>query len=243
MSTYREALYAARMGATVKRDGRAVRYLTPDEAEPILLERMPRRRIGENGEVEIHAPVGFDVRKLGLFEVADNYGELPKPVEHAPVGDDLEASNWELPEGFELPVAFRPPPPPAFDVVVEATFDAATDAAEAPAGEPLVDTLADVQKLLGLQPEVVRQLAETAGPFVRSMFGNPPPPPPEPAEPPELHVKTFRWIDSVTFNDDMSEWLSEMTAVLREHGDNKKVKLHGSSLKTDSIEVSYSLEE
>lgn len=50
MSTYREAIHHARAGGTVRRDDRIVRFLTREEAEPIVLDRSPSRAVLHDSE-------------------------------------------------------------------------------------------------------------------------------------------------------------------------------------------------
>lgn len=85
MSSYREAISHARSGGTARLGEKEIRFLTTEEAEPILLEQLPERRIvideatgkakttgkGKNEQivVETIAPPNYNTKRLGLYDV------------------------------------------------------------------------------------------------------------------------------------------------------------------------------
>lgn len=93
MSTYREAIHHARSGGTVRRGGREVRFLTFEEAEPIILEQSPSRAtrvdektgkpVVEGGEivVDTFADPTFNTRRLGLYDVGVHPAEPLRPTD------------------------------------------------------------------------------------------------------------------------------------------------------------------
>jgi hypothetical protein len=100
MATYREALHHARRGGTSTGSGKTIRFLTFEEAKPILLEQHPSRatRIGENGKpavknkkivVDTFADPTFRLSRLGLHDVS-----VSPPVEFRPTADDI-AATWQ----------------------------------------------------------------------------------------------------------------------------------------------------
>lgn len=139
MSTYREAIHHARAGGTARRGTREIRFLTREEAEPIILERAPSRRVAhdESGPiikrkaivVETFADPAYKVERFGLFDV----GATP-PCEFAPTdedvyvfengepklddnGDRILAGDWVC-DGVDAP---EPIAPDAVDEVLQET--------------------------------------------------------------------------------------------------------------------------
>jgi hypothetical protein len=114
MSTLREAIQHARAGGTARFGGKEVRFLTFEEAEPIIFELTPTRvtRIDEktgkpvieNGEivVDTFAEPNFDTKRLGLYDVGTH------PAEPLRVTDDDIYLPVELDEeGKEKPRVLR----------------------------------------------------------------------------------------------------------------------------------------
>jgi hypothetical protein len=120
MSTYREAILHARSGGTAYSRTRVVRFLTREEAEPIILEVIPSRRtvidtdgkaLIENGEivVEEYADPHYRLAAFGLFDVSG-----AEPVQFQPTSEDI-ASEWRTtPEE----IAPEPVAPEAVDEVL-----------------------------------------------------------------------------------------------------------------------------
>jgi hypothetical protein len=112
MSTYREAIHHARAGGTVRRGAQVVRFLTREEAEPIILERSPSRAVAhdedgvvtKNGAivVETFADPNFRLQKLGLFDVG-----MGEPIEFKPIDDDIYLPVELDEEGKEKPRVLR----------------------------------------------------------------------------------------------------------------------------------------
>lgn len=99
MSTYREAILHARRGGTAYCAGKEIRFLTFEEAEPILLEQCPSRRTvidEKTGKplvkkkqivVETYADPNFDTKRLGLYNVGVHPAEQFVPAEEDIAGD------------------------------------------------------------------------------------------------------------------------------------------------------------
>lgn len=98
---YREAIQHARSGSTAYCGGKEIRFLTFAEAEPILLEQTPSRRVvrDENGAiaekdgqivVETFADPTFNMKRLGLYDVGG-----AAPVQFAPTAEDI-AGDWTI---------------------------------------------------------------------------------------------------------------------------------------------------
>lgn len=106
MSTYREAIFAVRSGASVARSGMTVRFLTPEEAEPIFLQKIPERRVvmGDDGKgpkiangrivVETIAPKK-NPRSLGLYVIETMQ-------EFHPSEEDIVSKDWEITATVEV---------------------------------------------------------------------------------------------------------------------------------------------
>jgi hypothetical protein len=114
MSTYREAIQHARNGGTVRLGGKEIRFLTFEEAEPLILELSPSRRtvmdektgkaLIENGKivVETYADPNFNTKRLGLYDVGVH------PAVQLTASDDDTYLPVELDaEGKEKPRVFR----------------------------------------------------------------------------------------------------------------------------------------
>jgi hypothetical protein len=94
MNTYREAIHHARSGGTAYCGAKQVRFLTFAEAEPIILEQTPSRRVlhDEKGVVEkdgqtvveTFADPKIRLSKFGLYDV----GQQP-PVKFQPTDEDM----------------------------------------------------------------------------------------------------------------------------------------------------------
>lgn len=142
MGTYREAIQHARAGGTARRAGKEIRFLTFEEAEPIIIERCPSRRtrMGDNGKpvieageivVDTYASTTFDVKRLGLYDVGVHPAEPFAPTDediYEPVELDDEGNtkpralrgDWAT--GEEAPV---PAPEPEPEVIAPETVDEA----------------------------------------------------------------------------------------------------------------------
>ena len=125
MSTCREAVQHARGGGTSRFGGKEIRFLTFEEAEPLILEQCPSRRvvidtreevkgkpnpncgraiIGDDGNiiVETYADPNFDTKRLGLYDVGVH------PAVPAKFDDEDMHMPVELDEeGKEKPRVFR----------------------------------------------------------------------------------------------------------------------------------------
>lgn len=125
MSTYREAIHYARAGGTARLGDKTVRFLTREEAEPILLATRPDRNVvfvtekehnpkkgliagqpkidkNNNIVVETVAPANFQLQRLGLYDVS-----VSPPVEFRPTDEDT-AADW-IREGVDdMPEAIAP---------------------------------------------------------------------------------------------------------------------------------------
>lgn len=100
MSTYREAILHARSGGTAYCGGRAIRFLTREEAEPRILERIPSRRtvvdektgkpLVKDGKivVETYADPHYRLEAFGLYDVGSG-----TPVEFRPTNEDI-SGTW-----------------------------------------------------------------------------------------------------------------------------------------------------
>lgn len=107
MSTYREAIFHARAGGTSSRAGKTIRFLTREEAEPILVETRPNRIIVK-GKVKKIAPPNYRLQKLGLYDVSEG-----EPAPFSPTEEDIAATDWHREGVDDLPppiVEERPPP-------------------------------------------------------------------------------------------------------------------------------------
>jgi len=118
MGTYREAIQHARVGGTARCGGKEIRFLTFEEAEPIILDAIPSRRtvIGANGKpliedtkivVETFADPNFDTKKFGLYDVGVHPAapftpsdeDIYLPLEHDDEGNPKPRAlraDWEL---------------------------------------------------------------------------------------------------------------------------------------------------
>lgn len=114
MATYREALFHARAGGTSRSAARVLRFLTFEEASPILLERSPTRAVRRdergkavvaNGKLVIDeiADSNYPLKKLGLFDIVSMQPFAPTP-------EDLEA-EW-VREGVDDVAPPEPEPEP-----------------------------------------------------------------------------------------------------------------------------------
>jgi hypothetical protein len=102
MSTYREAVQHARRGGTARCGGKEIRFLTFEEAEPIILELSPSRRtvidkktgrpLAKDGAivVETYADPNFDTKRLGLYDVGVH------PAVQLTTSEEDAAGMWEL---------------------------------------------------------------------------------------------------------------------------------------------------
>jgi hypothetical protein len=88
MSTLREAIHHARAGGIARLGDTSVRFLTREEAEPILLATRPDR-IVVDGAIEEIAPSMYRLQRLGLY----NVGQHP-PVEFRPTDEDIASQDW-----------------------------------------------------------------------------------------------------------------------------------------------------
>lgn len=124
MSSYREATAHARSGGTARRGEKEIRFLTSEEAEPILLDICPERRVAhdddpksktfgkaleKDGElvIETIAPPNYPTKRLGLYDVGQHppvgFGPTEEDI-HMPVELDEEGkeklrvlrTDWEL---------------------------------------------------------------------------------------------------------------------------------------------------
>lgn len=223
MSTFREAILALRLGQTVTRAGRTYRYLTEAEAEPILLERTPRRTprtttdskgqhvlaLDADGApiIDTHAPRGFDVRKLGIHELAED-GTVVGTLRL--VEEDYAATDWELPAD----------PHPAVAELTRAIFMASIDQAPPDADEPVTKDDLDAPPLAydppAPPPEPVADVAPAAAPAVPG-------------------IQVFAWIDAEKLNADLAAWRAELEQ------DGQKITILGTRLEGDHVLVSYSV--
>lgn len=87
MSTYREATHHARAGGTARRGQQEIRFLTREEAEPILLATRPDRVV-VNGKVKEIAPPNYRLQNMGLYDVSQT-----PPIEFRPTEEDI-AADW-----------------------------------------------------------------------------------------------------------------------------------------------------
>jgi len=103
MATYREALFHMRAGGTARCSDKTVRFLTPEEATPIILEQSPSRAVRideETGKplvdkktkrviVDVYADTSR-VQRLGLYDIGGS-----TPTQFRPTDEDIVGA-WIL---------------------------------------------------------------------------------------------------------------------------------------------------
>jgi hypothetical protein len=114
MGTYREAVLHARRGGTARLGGKEIRFLTFEEAEPIILEQCPSRatRIDsktgkaaiKNGKiiVDTFADPKLDLKRFGLYDVG-----VHPAVQLATSDEDIYLPVELDEDGKEKPRALR----------------------------------------------------------------------------------------------------------------------------------------